>query len=187
MNDIRNLDGEASVQIEEDGKNNTITFVRKNSVQEDNQLEEVVMFLEQRYQQLGVSTERQTFRWHGINQFNLVAFLPALDSSSRQCSSTNSSVPLIIVDHIDTAFAEDVYDDTGKRVSAPGADDNASGTAALLRIAEYFAERGEKTRQIPWCRSVWLVHLTGEEYPADDLGARYFASNILSANQDVAG
>ena len=34
-------------------------------------------------------------------------------------------------------------------------------------------------------RTIWLVHLTGEEFPADDLGARALISEMLGDRQDI--
>ena len=36
-------------------------------------------------------------------------------------------------------------------------------------------------------RTIWLVHFTGEEFPADDLGARALVSKMLGDKQDIAG
>jgi hypothetical protein len=39
----------------------------------------------------------------------------------------------------------------------------------------------------PTRRPIWLVHFTGEEFPADDLGARALVSRLLGDHQDIAG
>lgn len=54
------------------------------------------------------------------------------------------------------------------------ADDNATATAALLQAA-----RSLKALKTPLLHDVWLVHLTGEEFPTDDLGARAIISEVL--------
>ena len=150
-----------------------VRFTRKNSVDPGNQLLKLVDFLEERYRQLGIRTRRQEFTWRGIPQANLIAVIPGTGKdAARQ--------PVVLADHIDTAFCEDVFEKTGKRVSAPGADDNLSATAVLLRAAE--ALRGRKFR-----RDIWLVHLTGEEFPADDLGAAHFIGHLLRDRQDIGG
>jgi hypothetical protein len=78
---------------------------------------------------------------------------------------------VIMADHYDTAYMHDHYDraegGTGARLAAQGSDDNCSATAALMLGARPFLElskRGELD-----C-DVWLLHLTGEEYPAEGLG-----------------
>ena len=43
--------------------------------------------------------------------------------------------PVILADHVDTAYCEDIFEETGKRVSNPGADDNLSATSTLMLAA----------------------------------------------------
>jgi hypothetical protein len=87
---------------------------------------------------------------------------------------------VIMADHYDTAYMEDRYgEDAGRdgpRLAAPGADDNTSATAALLMAAPVLLELGRAGRL--GC-DVWLVHLTGEEFPADCLGARHLAQCLV--------
>jgi len=169
--DVLALDGEKEAVFPLSRR--TERLVRKNSVEPDNQLRDAVSFLEERYRQLGLKTCRQEFAWRGIPQANLIAVIPgAAKDASRK--------PVVMADHFDTAFCEDVFDKNGQRVSAPGADDNISATAVLLRAAEVL--RGRKFQN-----DIWLVHLTGEEFPADDLGARYFVGRLLRDHQDIGG
>ena len=101
---------------------------------------------------------------------NVVCVIPGRDRSQA----------VIMGDHYDTAYMEDVYDPDrggdGLRAPAAGADDNHSATTALLCAAEVLlamSKRGELARD------VWLVHLTGEEFPADSLGARAIAQALI--------
>jgi len=86
---------------------------------------------------------------------------------------------VIMADHYNTAYMEDLYykESGGKlaRVAARGADDNHSATAALMLGAPVFMEL---SRAGLLACDVWLVHLTGEEFPADCMGARYLARQI---------
>lgn len=148
-------------------------FERKNNADPQNQLEALVDYLEERYAVLGVRTERQTFYWRGKPQSNLVAVIPG--SLPR-----GENRPILLADHIDTAFSEKTYDETGKRVSAPGADDNVTAVATLLRAAEIL--RSSQPRH-----DIWLTHLTGEEFPGDDLGARKLVSHMLHGKIEVGG
>jgi hypothetical protein len=79
---------------------------------------------------------------------------------------------VIMADHYDTAYMYDHYEKeyggNGARLSAPGADDNCSATVALMLGAGAFLELSKQGKL--GC-DVWLVHLTGEEYPAEGLGA----------------
>lgn len=167
--DVLALDGEREAVFPLSRR--TVRLTRKNSIEPDNQLRDLVSFLEERYRQLGIRTRRQEFTWRGIPQVNLIAVIPGTGKDRR---------PVVMADHIDTAFCEDVFEKTGQRVSAPGADDNLSATAVLLRAAEVL--RGRKFRH-----DIWLVHLTGEEFPADDLGARDFVGRLLRDRQDLEG
>ncbi len=169
--DILALDGEQEAAFPLSRR--TVRFTRKNSVDPLNQLLDVVGFLEERYRQLGIRTRRQNFTWRGIPQANLIAIIPGTGKGA-------SRRPVLMADHIDTAFCEDVYVKNGKRVSAPGADDNYSATGALLRAAEVLRNRKFE-------RDIWLVHLTGEEFPADDLGARHLVSRLLRERRDIGG
>jgi hypothetical protein len=65
---------------------------------------------------------------------------------------------------------------SGARLAAAGADDNHSATATLLLAAPIFLELAKEGRLE---RDVWLLHLTGEEFPADCMGARHFCQALV--------
>lgn len=95
---------------------------------------------------------------------------------------------IVMGDHYDTAYMEDVYDEDvggdGLRAAAAGADDNHSATTALLLCAETLlplAKAGKLERD------VWLVHLTGEEFPSDCLGARALAQGFVEKSLQFVG
>lgn len=87
---------------------------------------------------------------------------------------------IVMGDHYDTAYMEDVYyEEKGGdllRAAAAGADDNHSATTALLLAAEQLLPLARAGRLE---RDVWLVHLTGEEYPGDCLGARALCQALV--------
>lgn len=97
-----------------------------------------------------------------VHERNLLIRIPGRDRSRA----------IIMADHYDTAYMYDWYEKeyggTGARLSAPGADDNCSATVALMLGAVPFFEL---SRQRRLACDVWLLHLTGEEYPAEGLGA----------------
>ena len=90
---------------------------------------------------------------------------------------------VVLADHYDTAYMEDVYDTgkggSGARLAAHGADDNHSATATLLQAAPIFLDLARQGRLE---RDVWLLHLTGEEFPADCMGARAFCRALVEGN-----
>ncbi len=92
----------------------------------------------------------------------------------------NRNEAVVLADHYDTAYMEDVFDPSrggsGARLASAGADDNHSATAVLLQAAPVYL-RLAKAGQL--ARDVWLLHLTGEEFPADCLGARFFCRALI--------
>src|SRR5262245_6831387 len=159
--------------LKSDLKYLSTSFARKNAAQKDNQLRDVASYLMKRYQDLGLKVELKRFQWHGIDEQNVIAVIPG-------SSPDHDKKPIIMADHYDTSFAQQVFADTGNRVSVHGADDNGSATVTLLRAAEILPEL--KLRH-----DVYLVHLTGEEFPCDGLGARNLVMDMLAKGQDTGG
>ena len=62
------------------------------------------------------------------------------------------------------------------RLAAAGADDNHSATAAMMLGVPIFLELSRAGKL--GC-DVWLVHLTGEEFPSDCMGARHLAQCVV--------
>ena len=85
-----------------------------------------------------------------------------------------------MADHYDTAYMEDIYykdqGGSGARLAASGADDNHSATAALMRAAPIFCDLSREGKL--GC-DIWLIHLTGEEFPSDCLGARHLCQQLV--------
>ncbi len=92
----------------------------------------------------------------------------------------NRKEAVVMADHYDTAYMEDLYDTnrggSGARLAAAGADDNHSATVALLQAAPIFLKLAKEGRLE---RDIWLLHLTGEEFPSDCMGARYFCQSLV--------
>ena len=121
------------------------------------------------------------FRWSGgwrasqgnqPGERNLIVIIPGRDRGRA----------VIMADHYDTAYMEDLYrskrrgKSQGPRLATPGADDNTSATATLLQAAPIFLELSREGRLI---FDIWLIHLTGEEFPADCLGARHLSQQLV--------
>jgi hypothetical protein len=166
--DLFVLAGEADAHFPTSGT--TTRFLKKGAWQPDGDLETMADYLEERYAAIGVRTMRQRFMWRGLPQSNVIAVLPG--------SGGSDSAPVVLADHYDTANEEDTYAKTHERVPTHGCDDNVTATALLLRAAETLAA-------VPHRRPIWLVHLTGEEFPGDDLGAWHFLGQMLKDRQDI--
>jgi hypothetical protein len=107
---------------------------------------------------------------------NIVVRIPGADPSQA----------VIMADHYDTAYMYDQFEKkaggSGARIAACGADDNHSATAALMLAAPVFLELSKAGRLA--C-DIWLVHLTGEEFPADCLGARHLSQALVEGTLKV--
>jgi hypothetical protein len=105
-----------------------------------------------------------------LHERDLIVVIPGRDRSRA----------VIMADHYDTAYMLDRYDPqyggSGARLAAAGADDNHSATTALMLAAPIFLEMSRKKKL--GC-DVWLIHLTGEEFPADCLGARHLTQMLV--------
>ncbi len=163
--DVRIFSGEIPVEFEKNGRKHEVSFKIKGSFEPRNDLEAMVDYLENRYASLNVKTYRQRFNWRGIKQSNLIALIKGQNSGPNEPK-------VVAIDHIDTAVAEDIFEKTGKRVTVEGASDNVTATATLLRAAEVLKNFTPKY-------DILLVHLTGEEFPSDGLGAWHFLSEAF--------
>ena len=98
----------------------------------------------------------------------------------------NRREAVVFGDHYDTAYMEDIYDTsgggTGARISANGADDNFSASTTLLLSAPIFLQMAKEGKLE---RDIWLVHLTGEEFPADCMGARNLCRKLIEKNLKI--
>ena len=92
----------------------------------------------------------------------------------------NRKQAVVFGDHYDTAYMEDIYDrgrgGSGARLSANGADDNYSASSTLLQAAPLFLRLSKEGKLE---RDIWLIHLTGEEFPSDCMGARNFCQSLV--------
>ena len=95
----------------------------------------------------------------------------------------NRKQAVVFGDHYDTAYMEDIYEKerggSGARLSAKGADDNYSASSTLLQSAPIFLKLSREGRLE---RDIWLVHLTGEEFPSDCMGTRNFCQKLVEKN-----
>jgi hypothetical protein len=107
---------------------------------------------------------------HSYEERNLIVVIPGRDRSKA----------VIMADHYDTAYMEDHYEKenggNGARLAACGADDNHSATSALMLGAPIFLAL---SRQGKLACDIWLVHLTGEEFPSDCMGARDLSQHLV--------
>ena len=98
----------------------------------------------------------------------------------------NRKQAVVLGDHYDTAYMEDIYDKerggSGAHLSARGADDNYSASSTLLQAAPIFLKLSKEGKLE---RDIWLIHLTGEEFPSDCMGARNFCQTLIEKNVNL--
>jgi hypothetical protein len=98
----------------------------------------------------------------------------------------NRKQAVVLGDHYDTAYMEDVYEKdrggSGARLAAKGADDNYSASSTLLQAAPILLKLSHEGKLE---RDIWLLHLTGEEFPSDCMGARHFCQSLIEKNLDL--
>ncbi|HTM22060.1 MAG TPA: M28 family peptidase, partial [Kofleriaceae bacterium] len=165
----------------------------KENADADRDLEALGDHLHERYRALiethGMSGRAQVvdhgFRWQTDFDYS---WMPGwARNQARQASERNvvCMIPgrdrgqaVIMGDHYDTAYMEDVYEagKGGRRRAAAGADDNHSATTALLLAADVLLPLARAGKL---ARDVWLIHLTGEEFPADCMGARALCQALV--------
>ncbi len=120
------------------------------------------------YNEFGVNSnaivESQYFQYSGYWVRNVIATIPAFNTA-------NKSV-YILGGHYDS------YSNSNPSLTAPGADDDASGTVAAIEAARVLA--GYKLNA-----TVILAAWTAEEFGLH--GARYFAKQAKSTGMDIAG
>lgn len=109
---------------------------------------------------LGYDTKPQEYEVSGRKFRNLIAEKPGASSPSEI---------IVVGAHYDTALA------------TPGANDNASGVAALIEIARWF-------KGVPTARTVRFVFFVNEEQPyfhTDRMGSRVYSASLKSAGDNV--
>jgi hypothetical protein len=105
-----------------------------------------------------------------IHERNLLVVIPG----------KNRKQAVVLGDHYDTAYMEDIFEKerggSGARLAARGADDNYSASATLLQAAPIFLKLSKEGKLE---RDIWLIHLTGEEFPSDCMGARNLCQSLI--------
>lgn len=138
---------------------NTITITSRNTVHQS--ITNAERYLKFRFQTYGLSVTEQPFQFNGYNAKNIIAV---------QEGTTLKNKKLIICAHFD---AINKYGG-----NAPGADDNASGTAAVLEAARILSK---KTPQY----TIVYALFSGEEQGLR--GSWYYAGLANSNQEDIIG
>ena len=135
-------------------------------------IEKAAQYIETAFEDIGLtkynnlSTYRQNFKANDLDLFNVIG---VLEGKSKKDEF------VVISAHYDHLGVK--KEDTGDLIYN-GADDDASGTTAVLTLAQYFKELGTNER------TLIFVAFTAEEMGL--LGSRHFGQDV-NASQFIAG
>jgi uncharacterized repeat protein (TIGR01451 family) len=132
-------------------------------------LDEAVDYVAGQFNGLGLSVEYDPFIWDSSPMTNVVATLAGTDPTSQDV--------YIICAHMDSiALRETGWD--GYTDPAPGADDNASGTAAVLEAARVLSGYN-------FAHTVRFIAFAGEEQGLR--GSAHYAAEAVARGDQIAG
>ncbi len=152
---LGNLSGENSVTI----GGSPYTIQTRNSYQAT-PISQATQYCYEYFQNLGLSASYGNYSWSGNNWRNVVA---------EQSGTVNPGNIYIICAHLD---------DMPSGVTAPGADDNASGSTAVLLAASILSDYDLEN-------TIRYVLFTGEEQGL--IGSYYYVLDLLGSGDTVLG
>ena len=123
-------------------------------------LETVAVEVEQQFRQMGLTSRRQTYEVDGQPFSNIEVEITGGDRPDQI---------VLIGAHYDTAY------------SSPGANDNATGVAALIELARAFADTTP-------ARTLRFVAFTNEEPPffwTENMGSAVYANRVKARGEDI--
>lgn len=148
---VEELSGERTVVI----NGNVETINSRHKFNADNDL--AADYIKQKLEQYGLTVTDQWFSSTGRNVF------------AEQIGSEFPDKKYMICAH---------YDDMPSGSTAPGADDNASGTAAVIEAARLLTEY-----DFPYT----IIYALWDEEEQGLVGSDYYAGQAASANEDILG
>lgn len=122
-------------------------------------------WLKNKYDSFGLETYYQNFSYQGLELSNVIAYQEGIHEGRK-------SETIILCAHFDSINRED------HNLSAPGADDDASGTAAIIESARILSKYNFN-KTIMYC--TWNAEEVGL------IGSRYFAERIDEIDFDIKG
>lgn len=136
--------------------------IGERSINTPNELNACADFIETSFRELGYDVVRQPFEYRGIRMYNLIAELPG---------TTRPDEVFVLGAHYDTV------------IGTPGADDNATGVAALL-------EHARLLKDLKLSRTVRFVAFGNEENNGDGpyvMGSYHYAKACHEAGDNIVG
>ncbi|MDZ7840143.1 MAG: M28 family peptidase [Gammaproteobacteria bacterium] len=156
-----------SGRLESDVRTLSVEIGERNVFTPDS-MSRTVDWIEERMREAGYSPQRRTYELGGSSATELAGH-PALNLVAELPGSERPGEVVIIGAHYDSV------------VRSPGANDNASGIAALLALAEWFRER-------PQPRTIRFVAFANEEPPmfaSSDMGSHAYAAHSRGVGEGI--
>lgn len=160
------VDKQKTIQQLQDHLTVLTHHIGERSVRRPDNLEKSAGYLQAQFEDFGLSTHRQPYRYKGLEVSNVVASLHLADKPAPH---------YVVGAH---------YDTVGGTV---GADDNASGVAVLLETARFMQAMSTAA---PINLDITFVAFTLEEPPAfmtRHMGSHVFAKQAKKEGMDITG
>lgn|GEM_PF-1387875 len=138
-------------------------YVTRNTFTDENV--EAVKWIKEQFESFGLSTELHSFLISSLTRYNAVAEQPGV---------VNPETIYIVIGHMDST----VGDPYTPEPVAPGADDNASGSATVLEVARVLS-------QYDFVNTIRYVCVSGEEQGL--YGSYYYARDCYLNDDNIAG
>lgn len=138
------------------------TFATRYSYAET-PIKKATKYVEEHFTDLGLNAYFSTFFYEGMELRNVIADQPGV---------TDPDCLVLLVGHLDSR--SETYDSS--MISAPGADDNASGTTGVLIGADILS-------QYDFACTIRYVAFTGEEQGMR--GSQDYAAKVYAAGEDI--
>ena len=136
--------------------------VGRNYINEDT-LTPARDYIVRQFSDVGFVPSKHTYKLDGDEYSNIIVDIPSI---------TGSSAVLIVGAHYDSVE------------NSPGANDNASGVAALIEIGRYLSSNS------PANNNIRLIAFANEEPPfflTEEMGSLVYARSISNANENILG
>jgi Zn-dependent M28 family amino/carboxypeptidase len=136
--------------------------VGRNYIREDH-LTPAKNYISKQFQELGYSVYYNSYELYGDKYSNVIVDIP---------SSNKKSPVLIVGAHYDSVE------------NSPGANDNASGVAALIELGRYFTTTSPKNYQL---RLVAFVNEEPPYFQTEEMGSLVYAKSLSSRDESILG
>lgn len=127
-------------------------------------LEMAAQYIEQRFAQAGLTSQRQTYEVSGERYSNIIAEIRGRDRPDQI---------VLVGAHYDTAY------------TTPGANDNASGVAATLALADHFGPNQGNAKPARTLRFVAFVNEEPPYFHTENMGSLVYARKAKADGDDI--